>query len=84
MDTVEERVTTYVRQAAGALGDDITPDTRLDQLGIDSFGLFEVLLGLEEKFGISIKNEDFSIANFRTVGRMIEFVTAELSGGKAE
>jgi acyl carrier protein len=81
--TIEEQVVDYVRSSAGQWAKDASSESRLDQLGIDSFGLFELLLGLEERFGISIKVEDFSIATFRTVQNMIEYVTHEFSDGTA-
>lgn len=81
METVEEQVVNYVKSAAGAWARDASPDSRLDELGIDSFGLFELLLGLEERFGITIRDEDFSIASFQTVGNMIEYVAREQRDG---
>lgn len=80
MGTVEERVVDYVKSALGPWAENASPDSRLDELGVDSFGLFELLLGLEEAFGISIKDEDFSIASFQTVMRMIEYVERGLLG----
>jgi acyl carrier protein len=76
VDSVEARVVDYVKTAIGPWAKDATPDSRLQELGVDSFGLFELLMGLEQEFGISIRDEDFSIARFQTVKNMIEYVTA--------
>jgi acyl carrier protein len=34
---------------------------------IDSLKLFEIVVGTEEEFGISVMEEEFSVDNFRTV-----------------
>ena len=34
---------------------------------IDSLKLFEIVVGTEEEFGISVMGEDFTVDNFRTV-----------------
>lgn len=80
MRSIEERVVDYVKAAIGPWAEDATVDSRLQELGLDSFGMFELLVGFEEEFGISIKDEDFSITRFQTIKNMIEYV----SSGAAE
>lgn len=45
-----------------------------DDLGIDSLDLFELVMALEEEFGIEIPGED--LENMSTVGDVIEFIEA--------
>jgi acyl carrier protein len=58
----------------------ITPETTLDDLGLDSLALVEVVFGIEEAFDISVPynandpaESDFDIGN---VGKIVEGVKA--------
>jgi 3-hydroxyacyl-[acyl-carrier-protein] dehydratase len=54
-----------------------TNDSRLiEDLGMDSFGLFEVAMTAEEVFGISIENEEMK--RLATIGQLKEFVLAKV------
>ncbi|MFW6158008.1 MAG: acyl carrier protein [Planctomycetota bacterium] len=46
---------------------------------IDSLKLFEIVVGTEEAFGISVMNENFSVDNFRTVGDIADCVRRHLA-----
>ncbi|MCR5089778.1 MAG: acyl carrier protein [Oscillospiraceae bacterium] len=51
----------------------ITPDTNLiDDLGADSLDVVELIMSLEDEFGISISDED--AANLITVGRIVDYL----------
>ena len=52
-------------------------DTDLFDSGVlDSLGFVELLLRLEQEFGVSVALDDLELDNFRTVGRIAEFVEA--------
>ena len=46
----------------------------LDRGIIDSTGVLEIVLFLEEQFGIKVKDSDMLPENFDTVDRMVQFV----------
>ncbi len=46
---------------------------------IDSLKLFEIVVGTEEEFGISVMEENFSVDSFRTVKEIAECVRRHLS-----
>ncbi len=51
----------------------ITPDTNLiDDLGADSLDVVELIMSLEDEFGIAISDED--AAQLYTVGRIVEYL----------
>ena len=51
--------------------DEITLDTRfVDDLGADSLDVFQIIMGIEEEFGVSIENEDAE--SIVTVGDVVE------------
>ena len=51
----------------------ITPETNLiDDLGADSLDVVELIMSLEDMYGISIHDED--AAQLYTVGRIVEYL----------
>lgn len=54
MDRVEDRILAVIARQAMLGPDAVTPDARLDQLGLDSLAQVELIFQLEEMFGISI------------------------------
>lgn len=46
-----------------------------DDLGADSLDLFELVMGLEEEFGVEIPSED--LENIKTVSDVIEYLKAK-------
>ena len=53
--------------------DSITLDTNLiDDLGADSLDVVELIMSLEDEFGVSISDED--AAQLYTVGRIVEYL----------
>ena len=51
----------------------ITADTNLiDDLGADSLDVVELIMSLEDEFGIAISDED--AAQLYTVGRIVEYL----------
>ncbi len=51
----------------------ITPETNLiDDLGADSLDVVELIMSLEDEFGIAISDED--AAQLYTVGRIVDYL----------
>ena len=46
----------------------------MDTYGIDSVNLFEIVVGLEEVFGLSLEDADFSTETFSTVRNIAHYV----------
>ena len=53
-DDVSKRVTQIIAEQAMLDPDAIKPETTLDDLGLDSLALVEVVFGIEEAFDISV------------------------------
>ena len=54
---------------------DLSPDDRLDELGLDSFAAVEMIFDLEEKFDIQIPyNSNDARLEFQTVGEIAEAI----------
>ena len=50
----------------------------IDQYGVDSVSLLELVVGLEEAFGIMIEDSDFDVRNFSSVANLRDFVAARI------
>ncbi len=77
---IEEKIrTTFLEENQGLSPQDIRPQAKIiDDLGIDSVNLLQIIFSLEVFYGIKIKDEDFIYENFETVDRMVRFFTLQL------
>ncbi len=55
----------------GEIEDD---ENLMESYEIDSVNLFEIVVGLEEEFEISVEDEDFSVDLFATIDSLAEYV----------
>ncbi|HID06944.1 MAG TPA: acyl carrier protein [Armatimonadetes bacterium] len=55
----------------------------MDALGIDSVALFEVVVGLEDEFGITLDEAEFDVSLFRDINTMSQFVEQKLATQEA-
>ncbi|PZU07709.1 acyl carrier protein [Sphingomonas sp.] len=77
MSEIAERAMKIVVQHMGVYEDKVTPEARfLDDLGGDSLDVVELVMALEEEFGITIPDED--VERIATVQDAITYV--ELAG----
>lgn len=57
--SVEEKVKKIIVDQLGVSADQVTPDAAfVDDLGADSLDLTELIMAMEEEFGIEIDDED--------------------------
>ena len=55
--------------------DEIETDASLmEAVGLDSVQILEVVVGLEETFGVTFEDADFDIENFSTVSAIAKYV----------
>ncbi len=55
-----------------------TDASLMDVYGVDSVCLLELVVGLEDEFGIQIGDGDFNVKNFESVAALKEFVEQHL------
>ncbi|RYX81810.1 acyl carrier protein [bacterium] len=56
------------------IGDD---EPLMETYGVDSVALFELAVGLEDEFGVSMEDRDFSVDVFRSVNTIAKVVEAK-------
>ena len=79
---VEEKVKEIISEQLGVKKEEIKPESSfIDDLGADSLDTVEVVMALEEEFGIEIPDEDAE--KMATVGEAIKYIEDKVKG-KAE
>ncbi len=77
METIEKELKTYVVETFlfGQGGDELQRDDSLLEQGIvDSTGVLEIVAFLEEKWGISVEDEELVPENFDSLASLTAFV----------
>ncbi len=84
--TIKDRVIAIIAEQAVLDPSDVTLDSTLDSLGIDSLGLVESIFAIEEAFDITVpfnanepEKSDFDISSVATIIAGIERLVAEQS-----
>lgn len=72
-----EKVTEVIVNSTGCHVDQVTPETELKALGIDSLKALTVIFELEEAFDIEIPNEDIpSIITVKDIVDRLELINS--------
>ena len=84
MSSIQDRVIRIIAEQAVLDPSDVTLDSTLEDLGIDSLGLVESIFAIEEAFDISVpfnanepSESDFDISSVRSIVAGIERLIAE-------
>ena len=73
---VEEKVKSIIVEQLGVDANEVTPEASfVDDLGADSLDTVELVMALEEEFGLDIPDEDAE--KIQTVGNAVEYITAK-------
>ena len=51
----------------------------MDEYGVDSVSLLELVVGIEELFGVAIGDDDFRVEYFETISALANFVRSKLN-----
>jgi acyl carrier protein len=79
MENIEQKVKEIVADRLGVDPDEVTPEASfIEDLGADSLDTVELVMALEEEFGIEIPDEDAE--KIQTVGDAIEYIQKHLNG----
>lgn len=75
-NAITEQVKAIVIEALHAqkMADQITEETYLENLGLDSLNIVDILLGIERDFDIAFDDEELDLSVLESVGSLVEFV----------
>lgn len=75
---VPEKVKLIISEQLGVRKEEITEDASfIDDLGADSLDTVELVMALEEEYGLEIPDEDAE--NMRTVGDAVEYIEDKIA-----
>ena len=75
MASVEQKVKDIIVEQLGVDEDEVKPDSSfVEDLGADSLDVVELVMALEEQFGLEIGDDD--AAKLTTVKKVIEYIQA--------
>jgi acyl carrier protein len=75
MEAVARRVTSIIGEHLGVDEASLVPEANLlDDLGADSLDVVELVMALEEEFGIEVSDDD--VENIRTIRDIVEYVSS--------
>lgn len=70
-----EKIQNILAEQLEVPADSITAETNIvDDLGADSLDVVELIMSVEDEFGISVSDED--AAELTTVGKLVEYIEA--------
>ena len=77
MSTIEERVKKIVVEQLGVKEDEVTTNASfVDDLGADSLDTVELVMALEEEFGVNVEEEE--LEDITTIGGAYQLITGKL------
>jgi acyl carrier protein len=80
--SVDEKVKDIISEQLGVKKEEIKPESSfIDDLGADSLDTVEVVMALEEEFGIEIPDEDAE--KITTVGDSVKYIEEKLAKKEA-
>ncbi|GMQ93092.1 MAG: acyl carrier protein [Acidimicrobiia bacterium] len=76
---IESKLNELLVEELGLDADKITAEARFEEdLEVDSLGVVELLMALEDNFGVQIPDEEAE--SIGTVGQAVDLVVAKLAG----
>ena len=71
-------ITDALEETLGAPQESITEETSLfNEIGLDSTGVLDVLMGVEATLGVEINAEDLEMKDFSNVGTLADYLQRE-------
>lgn len=77
MSNIHEGVIKIINEISDAIIEECDYDKKIKDLGVDSLDMANILLELEEKFHITIKDED--IEDLKSINLIVEYINKTIN-----
>lgn len=88
MSEVRDKIAQVIAEQAMVEPSEITDETTMDDLGLDSLSLVEIVFGIEEAFDVTVPynandpdDSDFELTNFGVIVTAVQKLIAEKDNG---
>lgn len=82
MSSVSDKIKSIIAEQLGVKQEEVTEGAKfIDDLGADSLDTVELVMALEEEFGIEVPDEDAE--KMTTVGDAIKYIEEKTAGAKS-
>ena len=83
MADIEREVREFISENFILDADELADDASLTQSGVlDSMGVLELIMFLEEKFGLQVPDEEALPENLDSIDRIVRYVSGRLAVGE--
>jgi len=72
--TISPELAQIIEEASGLEAEDLTPEAKISELGINSLAMIEIAVRIEDAFGVRLDDE--TVFRTSTVGELAELVEA--------
>ena len=80
---MEKEIVAIIEKAC-VLDERVNVDSKIDDLSLDSLSFIEILVEMEDLFGIEFEIEELNVADWKTVKDIIECVEGKIKDGSAQ
>lgn len=77
-DSIFSRIADMIAQTAGIQVEKILPDSKFQDLGMDSLDSLSLISDLEQEFNVKIPNQE--LLKIKTVGQAVESLEKRMAG----
>ena len=77
---MKEKIIEIIRNACALEENDITLETKLQDLSLDSLSFIEAIVSIEQEFDIEFEDESLNIYEWKTVEEIIQYVEKIING----
>lgn len=81
-DDLAERISALIKEKFLEVPGELEPAADLFALGLDSMGIMQLLILIEQSFGVRIPDQAVTQENFRSPGRIAELIRGIKAGAR--
>lgn len=75
-----EKIIELIKQNCALEENNVTPETKLKEISLDSLSFISLIVNLEQEFGIEFDDEELNIYEWETVQEIINLVEEKANG----